>query len=389
MLPTPQQRAAVSQGALLTMALLLAVIASLVLWSVLRAMRHRSTKPIGTRSESDRTAPRPDPWAESGRRLATPDASDLEDTRTGEALSSDAGEASTGDSEPAPRNEPTDGPTAGPRDASQASQRPSWSRSRPPSSAPLVLITGAGKRVGRAMAQHFANRGCDLILTYNNSREQAETLARDLSQGGREVTLYQLALDDLHNVRAFAMKLGTTLPRLDAVIHNASTYEPTPFAIEADGIATPIHHEQAERQMRVNALAPFILSLGLAPAMQRSTLAARAGIVAMGDIHAMGHPRKQHSAYAMSKAALHEMVRSLARDLAPHVRVNAVALGVAMWPDAGPESLPAEQAKYLRRIPLGREATPEEIAAFVSHLALDASYITGQIIPIDGGRGLT
>jgi pteridine reductase len=388
-LPTPKQREAVSKGALLTMALLLAVIAGVVVWSVLRSMRKRVERL--ERVTSHRSAPpTPDPWTESAKRLATPAADDLEDTRTGAALRDDASDQ---DGQPQTRQDQTQRTaaqrTAASRDQAAPSQAPAFPSTTRQGDAPIVLITGASKRLGRAIALHFAQRGCDLILTYNTSREHAETLAREISSMGRLVTLYQLALDDLHAVRALGMRLGSTLPRLDVLVHNASTYEPTPFAIEHDGIATPIHHDQAERQMRVNALAPLVLTLALAPALDRSVLKAKAGVVALGDIHAMGHPRKGHSAYAMSKAALHEMVRSLARDLAPRVRVNALALGVALWPDEGPEAVPSEQAKYLRRVPMGREATPEEVAACVSHLAMDASYITGQIVPMDGGRGLT
>jgi pteridine reductase len=103
----------------------------------------------------------------------------------------------------------------------------------------------------------------------------------------------------------------------------------------------------------------------------------------------MGRPRKDFAAYAMSKAALVEMVHCLARDLAPQVRVNAIAPGVIAWPEAGYESDPIDQAKYVRRIPLGRAGTPEDAAKVVRWLAFEATYITGEVIRVDGGRWLT
>ncbi len=111
-------------------------------------------------------------------------------------------------------------------------------------------------------------------------------------------------------------------------------------------------------------------------------------VVAMADIHAMGLPRPAFSAYAMSKAALVEMVRSLARELAPRVRVNGVAPGVVAWPEQGYESESGAQAAYLKRVPLARAGAPEEAAAAVAWLAMDATYVTGQILRLDGGRSL-
>jgi pteridine reductase len=108
----------------------------------------------------------------------------------------------------------------------------------------------------------------------------------------------------------------------------------------------------------------------------------------MCDMHALGRPRKGFAAYSMSKAALIEMVRCLARDLAPRVRVNGVAPGVVAFPESGYESTPDLQAKYLSRVPLDRSGTPEDAAEAVRWLALDARYTTGEIVRVDGGRWL-
>jgi pteridine reductase len=108
----------------------------------------------------------------------------------------------------------------------------------------------------------------------------------------------------------------------------------------------------------------------------------------MADIHAMGLPRSGFSAYAMSKAALVELIRSLARELAPRVRVNGVAPGVVAWPEEGYEADEEAQRAYLKRVALERAGTPEDAAAAVAWLALDATYVTGQVIRLDGGRSL-
>ncbi len=164
------------------------------------------------------------------------------------------------------------------------------------------------------------------------------------------------------------------------LVHNASTYEPSP--LEALDLA------RAARQYQVNALSPLALSAALAPLLSRGERPGGGAIVAMLDIHAEGHARRDHAAYAMSKAALSAMVRSLAVDLAPGVRVNGVAPGVVAWPETGPDADAAMQERYLTRVPLGRAGTPEEAAGAVAFLALDAGYTTGHVLAVDGGRSL-
>jgi len=245
---------------------------------------------------------------------------------------------------------------------------------------PLALITGGAKRVGRAISLTLARAGFDLIVTYNTSADEADTLRAQVRSLGRECKTVRLALDDPEKVLAHAHEIARLHPRLDALVHNASTYSPTPI--------DEVTAEDALSHYRVNALAPLLLSRALRPCLDRSILPARGSIVAMCDIHAMGRPRKEFSAYSMSKAALAEMVRTLARELAPSIRVNGLAPGVIAWPDAGHESDEASQQAYLSRVPMARAGTPEEAAEIVRWLVMDASYITGSIIRVDGGRSL-
>lgn len=254
-------------------------------------------------------------------------------------------------------------------------------RTRRATDAPLAMVTGAAKRVGRATALELARAGCDVIIHFNGSGTEAAAVRAEIHALGRHAALWTLDLSDLSRVEHASSELAGVLPGLDILVHNASVYAPSPLATLS---ATDITRHHA-----VNAAAPLLMSRGFAPLLARSSLAGGGAIVAMLDIHAMGLPRRDFVAYAMSKAALHEMVRSLARDLAPSVRVNAVAPGVVAWPDEGYESDRAAQEAYLKRVPLARSGTPEDAAEAVRWLALEARYITGQTIRVDGGRSLT
>ncbi len=242
------------------------------------------------------------------------------------------------------------------------------------------MITGAARRVGLACAHALARAGHDLVLTYHTSVADAEAARAELAAASAAVRLERLDLNDLDATDAAARRLAADLPRLDVLVHNASSYDQTPLET-----LTP---DDLLRAYRVNAAAPLLLSRGLSPLLRDR----RGSIVALADIHALGEhglPRREnYAAYAMSKSALVEMVRTLARELAPHVRVNAVAFGVAAWPEAGGESAPELQERYLRSVPMARAGTPTEAAEVVRFLAAEAGYVTGQILRMDGGRSL-
>lgn len=258
------------------------------------------------------------------------------------------------------------------------------------SSRPVALVTGGARRVGRAIAWSLARAGCDVIITCNTSRADADvTIEQAIALGGspevcRAETLDLRRLDD---VQAWAERTAERLPRLDVLVLNASSYDRTPLG--------EITGPQLLDAFAVNAASGAIIASRLAPMLSRSPRPDGGGggaIVAMCDIHALGEhglPRaRDFAAYAMAKAALAELVRTLARELAPRVRVNGVAPGVVEWPESGPESQEANQRRYLERVPLARAGTPEEAADVVRWLALDATYLTGEIVRVDGGRTL-
>ena len=309
-----------------------------------------------------------DPWIEAGRRASIPDSEDQ--ASKAKRFSYTSGESA--------RPKP---PASTPGSSSSPEPRPFLPTAAFSGNRPIALITGGARRVGRATCIEMAKSGCDIVFTYNQSSEDAQTLLAELRNIGVTCVSHQVDLLNIDQVDLFGSFVADSLPRLDVLIHNASVYTPTPFH--------DLTADESIQQMIVNALSPLILTARFAPLLRRSPMNGGGAIVAMLDIHALGRPRKDFIAYSMSKAALAEMVYSAARELAPNVRVNGVAPGVVNWPETGNDSTSTQQARYLKRVPLERAGTPEDAAAAVRWLALEATYTTGQILRIDGGRWIT
>ncbi|TVQ30085.1 MAG: SDR family oxidoreductase [Phycisphaeraceae bacterium] len=246
---------------------------------------------------------------------------------------------------------------------------------------PIVVVTGGARRVGRAICLALGRAGFDVVFTYRTSAAEAETLVAELSEIGAGAEARRLDLDDCEEAEGFGLRLARESLRLDAIVHNASIYNPTPL--------DRLTKAEALQHYRINALSPLLLTRAAAPLLKQSELPGGAGVVAMCDIHAMGRPRPRYAAYNMSKASLAEMVRTLARELAPEVRVNGVAPGVVAFPETGEDADPEMQRKYLSRVPLERSGEPGDAAEAVRWLVMDARYTTGQIVRVDGGRWVT
>ncbi len=247
---------------------------------------------------------------------------------------------------------------------------------------PVALVTGAAKRVGAAVATELASRGLDLLLTFRTSADEASGLKQRLERDhGVRVRTFSCDLAAPDRAAESCLEAARAAGRLDVLVHNASAYFATPLT---DGVAWAT----ARDLYAINAASPLCISAALAPLLRDSALEGGGSIIAMADIHSMGRPRKDFAAYSMSKAALIELVQTLARDLAPHARANAVAPGVVAWPESGYESDQETQQAYLNRVPLRRAGSPTDAAKLIAALALEHTYINGEIIRLDGGRWL-
>ena len=237
------------------------------------------------------------------------------------------------------------------------------------------MVIGASQRVGRAVALELARAGFDLVATFHTDQVGAnETCSMAIALGAK-VTLLKLDLGDtdatLQTVRSLA------LDTLDALIVSAGMWEKDFF----DGQQSA----QAAKLMRVNAATPMALARMLSPALRRSTLPGGASVMAFGDIHVDFRPMKEFTHYLASKSALQKSFRNLALELAPLIRVNVIVAGVIAWP----QSMGAnELAAYVERVPLGRVGTPNDAAALVRFVTMEAPFMTGSAITLDGGRSL-
>ena len=241
-----------------------------------------------------------------------------------------------------------------------------------PDARPVALVTGAARRLGAAIARRLHVAGFDLALHYRGSADAMAALAAELERdrpGSTVVLQAELAeYDRLPELVAHAVgRFG----RLDALVNNASAFSPTPL-----GTITPADWDA---QFLVNARAPLILAQAAAPHLT----AARGAIINLVDIYAE-RPLRDHIVYGMSKAALVAATRALALELAPAVRVNAIAPGAILWPEEGKPD--AVKAALLAKTPLGRIGSEAEIAEAARWLLQDATYTTGQTIRVDGGR---
>ena len=242
-----------------------------------------------------------------------------------------------------------------------------------------IMVTGAARRVGRSTAIELARRGFDLVLTARSSleacRETAE-LCQQASPNSIDVEVLELALESEDSIRSTCHQVAGG--GVDGIVHNASAYRRTPIdALQAQDLLELYH---------INAVGPLLITSLLASSLRSSQLPGGGSVVCLGDLHADGHPRKEYVGYLASKAALHQMVESLALELAPTIRVNGIAPGVVAF---APGDMSAEaQQRYVQRIPRARSGTLEEAAYTVAWMLLDAHYVTGQVLNLCGGRSL-
>ncbi len=237
-----------------------------------------------------------------------------------------------------------------------------------------VLITGAAKRIGAACARALHAQGCNILIHYRSSGQGAQQLCAELNaQRQDSAKLVQAELTTLAELEKIAKMANVSWGGVDVLINNASSFYPTPVSTATE--------TQWGDLLDSNLKAPFFLAKLLADSLTR-----RQGcIINLVDIHAeRGLPN--HPIYCIAKAGLVAMTRILAKELAPAVRVNAVAPGAILWPEAGLTE--ADKTEILQRVLLERIGSQEDIAKAVLYLVKDAEYTTGQILTVDGGRTL-
>ncbi|MDH3430090.1 MAG: pteridine reductase [Gammaproteobacteria bacterium] len=238
----------------------------------------------------------------------------------------------------------------------------------------VVLITGAARRIGAAIATRLHRSGANVAVHYRGSAAEAAALVQDLNaQRANSAAAFKADLIDTASLPGLIADVVDWHHRLDILINNASSFYPTP-----PGEITEAHWDDL---MGSNLKAPLFLAQAAMPHLQQ----ARGTIVNIVDVHAQ-RPLRNHTVYGPAKAGLAMLTRSLAKDLAPEIRVNGVSPGAILWPEDGPDE--AGKEFILRQIPLGRSGNPDDIATCVLYLVRDATYVTGQIIAVDGGRSI-
>lgn len=237
-----------------------------------------------------------------------------------------------------------------------------------------VLITGAARRVGATLARAFHGAGANVVLHYRSSAEDAAQLAGELESArpGSIATVQS----DLLDITRFAPLIEATTAafgQLDVLVNNASSFYPTLI-----GEITEAHWDDL---VGSNLKAPLFLSQAAASALRLS----RGLVLNIADIHGM-RPLRRYPVYSVAKAGLIMLTKALARELAPHVRVNAIAPGPVMWPEDGADE--AMQAKIIERTLLRRPGSAEDVARAALFFASEAPFVTGQILAVDGGRSV-
>jgi len=237
-----------------------------------------------------------------------------------------------------------------------------------------ALVTGAAKRIGAVIATTLHDAGYNVAIHYFSSAAPAEALVAELeARRPRSAFCVGADLRRSGEPERLAAEVERRAGRLDVLVNNASTFYPTPLGTITD--------EEWHDLIDSNLKAPLFLCQAALPMLR----AARGTIVNIVDIHAT-RPLSNHPVYGAAKAGLAMLTRSLAKDLGPDIRVNGVAPGAILWPEAGVEQR-VEQA-ILRQTALKRPGAPSDVAAAVLFLVRDAPYVTGHILAVDGGRSV-
>ena len=238
----------------------------------------------------------------------------------------------------------------------------------------VILVTGAARRIGAAIVTRLHENGARVAVHYRESAGDAESLADNLNSARADsAAVFQADLLDINSMKPLVDTVVEWGGRLDGLVNNASSFYPTPVG--------SITETEWDELIGSNLKAPLFLAQAATGQLRDNNGA----IVNIVDIHAE-RPLRDHAVYGAAKAGLAMLTRSLAKDLAPNIRVNGVSPGAILWPENGMTE--DVQKSILEQIPLARAGDPQDIAGCVLYLLRDATYVTGQIIPVDGGRSI-
>ncbi|MBI4227839.1 MAG: SDR family oxidoreductase [Candidatus Omnitrophica bacterium] len=238
----------------------------------------------------------------------------------------------------------------------------------------VALVTGGAVRVGRAIAVALADRGATVAMTYRTSSVEAEAVVRSIRKRGRKALAIRADQSDIAQIRAAVRTIERQFGRIDVLVNSASNFYPTPFLTATAAQWDDLH--------AVNLRAPFFWTQAVAPGMARRR---RGVVVNIADVSAF-NPWTAYLPYCVAKAGVVALTRGLAKALAPHVRVNAVAPGPILPP---PGLSRAERRRAAAKTLLKRWGSPDDIARTVLYLVEGSDFVTGQVIAVDGGRLLS
>ncbi|MDB2599994.1 pteridine reductase [Gammaproteobacteria bacterium] len=237
-----------------------------------------------------------------------------------------------------------------------------------------ILITGAAKRIGREMALSFFSKGWDIVIHYNGSKEEAEALADKMNfERSNSAMIAQANLDNVNEVTQLVEKTLSKNSRIDALINNASTFYPTPIGTFTE--------ENWNALMGSNLKAPLFLIQSFHKELEKN----KGFIINVTDIN-VDKALVNHSIYLAAKSGLQTLTKSLAKELAPNIRVNAIAPGAILEPP-NVEWTTEQKNNIINAVPMKRMGTEKDIVDAAIYLS-EAEYVTGQILNIDGGKSL-
>jgi NAD(P)-dependent dehydrogenase (short-subunit alcohol dehydrogenase family) len=233
-----------------------------------------------------------------------------------------------------------------------------------------ALVTGAAKRIGRAIALALADEGADVAITYRDSAEQATQTVAELEVLGVRALAVHANLREPESIRSAVAKVAAEFGSIDVLVNNAGRFETA--ALENISV------EQWDAMFEINTRGPFLAAQAALPYLRGS----RGRIINLGSLGGI-HPWPTHAHYCTSKAALHMLTATMSKAFAPEVSVNCVAPGMIVN-----EEVSAEYEHFARKTPMQRNGSPQEVAAAVLFFATGPHFITGQILGVDGGLGL-